>query len=249
MRFSERHKHSTRAWDYACRSHQEQPIFTRIGEVLSPWYAVSIVLSLCGAHAAYGADVSVDQLKERLSIAAENSTWVLQVTSYIWAAGLKGNISAFRRASTISVEKSFSDVVDDLNFGGLINFWGRYDRFVFSSDIMYVDTTGGHGRGPLPALQLPGFGITIPPGVSVDTEQFMVTMQGGYRVVDTPQFTLDVLAGVRFWYISNDVRVMASHSVIGTRRASHGEDFGRGCRDKLTLAVSAQIPISYGRRW
>lgn len=228
MRFSERHKYSTKAWDYACRSHQEQPIFTRIGEVLSPWYAVSIVLSLCGAHAAYGADVSVDQLKERLSIAAENSTWVLQVASYIWAAGLKGNISSFRRASTISVEKSFSDVVDDLNFGGLINFWGRYDRFVFSGDIMYIDTTGGHGRGPLPALQLPGFGITIPPGVSVDT----------------PQFTLDVLACVRFWYISNDVRVMASHSVIGTRRASHGEDFGRGCRDKSTLAASAQIPIS-----
>lgn len=148
-----------------------------------------------------------------------------------------------------SVEKSFSDVGDDLNFGGLINFWGRYDRFVFSGDIMYVDTRGGHGRGPLPALKLPGFGITIPPGVSVDTEQFMVTMQGGYRVVDTPQFTLDVLAGVRFWYISNGVRVMASHSVIGTCRASHGEDFGRGCRDKLTLAVSAQIPISYGRRW
>ncbi|MCO5084441.1 MAG: hypothetical protein M9955_22650 [Rhizobiaceae bacterium] len=119
--------------------------------------------------------------------------WALQITPYMWAAGLEGSISPFRHGPTIGVEKSFSNVMEDLNFGGFVNIWGRYDRFVFSGDVMYVDTTGGHGTGPLPATQIPGLGM-IPPGANVnaevDTKQFTATLQGGYRVIDTPHVTL-----------------------------------------------------------
>ena len=45
--------------------------------------------------------------------------WALQVTPYVWAAGLKGDISPFRRAPTIGIEKSFSDVLEDLNVAAL----------------------------------------------------------------------------------------------------------------------------------
>lgn len=188
-------------------------------------YAVVVALSLCGAQAAYAADATPDQPET-----VESPNWALQITPYMWAAGLEGNISPFRLAPTISVEKSFSDVLDDLNFGGFVNIWGRYDRFVFSGDVMYVDTTDSHGTGPLPAFQIPELGVTIPSGASVDakvdTQQFTATLQGGYRVVDTPHFTLDALAGARFWYVSNDVTVTASHISIGSRTASHGESFG-----------------------
>jgi hypothetical protein len=148
----------------------------------------------------------------------------------MWAAGLDGDISPFRRGPTISVDKSFSDVLDALNFGGFVNIWGRYDRFVFSGDVMYVDTTDSHASGPLAAFQIPGLGVTIPPGADVkadvDTKEFMSTLQGGYRVVDTPDFTLDALGGARFWYISNDITVSASHPAIGSVTASHRESFG-----------------------
>src|SRR5690606_35599929 len=91
------------------------------------------------------------------------------------------------------------------------------------------DTTDGHGTGPLSALQIPGIGV-IPPGASVDakvdTKQFTATLQAGYRVLDTSRFTLDVLGGARFWRISNAVTVIASHPVLGSRSASHGESFG-----------------------
>lgn len=136
MRFSESHQHPTQTWECACHGRQEQPIVTCIGKVLSLRHALAITLSLGGAHAVHGADASVDQSKERSPIAVENPAWSFQVTPYIWAAGLKGNISPFRRAPKISARKSFSDVMDDLNFGGFINVWGRHGRFVFSGDIM-----------------------------------------------------------------------------------------------------------------
>lgn len=215
-----------------------------------------IVLSLCGAQAAHAADMVPARPERQASIVAERPAWALQITPYMWAAGLKGDISPFRHGPTIGVEKSFSDVMHDLNVGGFVNVWARHDRFVFSADAMYVDTTDSHGTGPLPAFQIPGLGVVIPPGASVDgkvdTKQFTATLQGGYRILDRPDIALDVLGGARFWYISNDVSVTASHPLIGSWSASHSEDFGWvdpviGARaflrmtEKLSLQAQADI--------
>lgn len=181
------------------------------------FFAVA-ALSICGVHSALAAD-TIDTQPDAPATTPDRPTWALQITPYMWAAGLKGDISPFRRAPTIGVEKSFSDVLDHLNFGGFVNIWGRYDRFVFSGDVMYVDTTDGHASGPLPPVG------PVPPGTivsgEVDTKQFTATLQGGYRIVDTPGFTLDALAGARIWYVSNDVTV----SALGLSR-SYGESFG-----------------------
>jgi len=209
-------------------------------------------LSLCGAFSAYGADVALDV--PEVSIPAERPNWALQITPYMWAAGLDGHISPFRRGPTIGVEKSFSDVMDDLNFGGFVNVWGRYDRFVVSGDIMYVNTTDSHGVGPLPALTIPGVG-GIPPGgnidAKVDTTQFTATLMGGYRVVDTPQITLDALGGARFLPISDHV-TLAGRLGRFSRPVHHAESFGWvdplvGLRAFLPvtekLSVQAQVDI------
>ncbi len=185
----------------------------------------------------------------------DGADWAFQATGYLWATGLNGNISPFRRAPTLHVEKSFSDVMEDLNFGGFLNVWGRYDRFVLSGDIMYVDTTDSKAAGPLPALQIPGL-PTLPAGAAidadVDTQEFMATLQAGYRIVDADGFSLDALAGARFWHISNEVAVTASHPLIGSVSATHKESFGWidpvigaraffGLTDKLS--VQAQVDI------
>lgn len=230
FRFVGKFQRPTQAWHGPARSRRKRSSFTRIGEVLSILHVAFMAFSLCGAHVAYGADIGDDQPEKQVPAVMEGSTWALQITSYMWATGLEGHISPFRRGPTIGVEKSFSDVLDHLNFGGFVNIWGRYDRFVVSGDVMYVDSSDSHGSGPLPALRIPGSGIVIPSGASVaakvDTKQFTATLQGGYRVIDTSRFTLDTLAGARFWYISNDVTMRISHPAIGSRSARHGEGFG-----------------------
>jgi len=208
-------------------------------------YAALLALAAaCTAQTAYAADAFAGPSEEPAAVTDAGPGWALQITPYMWAAGLKGDISPFRRAPTIGVEKSFSDVMDDLNFGGFVNVWARYDRFVLSGDMMYVDTTDSHAFGALPSLP-------VPPGTiingSVDSKQFMATLQGGYRVVATPDFTLDALAGARFWHISNDVTV----SALGVSR-TYGESFGWvdpvvGLRaflpltDKLSLQAQADV--------
>lgn len=179
-----------------------------------------LLVGLVGVHAAQAADTSQ---------AADRPHSVVQISPYMWASGLSGRVSPFQRGPAMNVEKSFSDIMDDFNVGGFVNIWGRHNNFVYSGDMMYVSTSGAHGSGPLPSFQIPGLGVVIPPGAdvkaAVDTRQFTATAMGGYRVVYTPQITFDLLGGLRYWHISNDVTVSAN---LGpqSRTASHAEGFG-----------------------
>lgn len=156
----------------------------------------ALVTSMCGSAAAADPSGTTD------------SSWVVQITPYVWGAALDGRISPFARAPAIDVDKSFSDILDDLNLGAFVNVWARRDRLVFLLDLMYVDTTDAEAYGPLPPLSVP-----VPPGTvvngEVDTRQVTATIAAGYRVLDTPDFTVDALAGARYWDISNRVTVSA----------------------------------------
>lgn len=188
-----------------------------------------LVAALCGAPSALAAEATTDHPGESLPIEAKHPAWVVQVTPYIWATGLKGRVSPFRQGPTVHVRQSFSDVLSDLDFAGFANVWARHDRLVLSGDLMYVDTTGRGSTGALPAFRLPGLGVQIPAGAEVGakirTRQFMSTVQGGYRLVDRPGFTLDALGGARFWHISNKATLTASVPSIGASRTRHGESF------------------------
>ncbi len=179
---------------------------------------VSSLLLMSFSGHAYASNVEASPAEHMSAPAqlAEKSNWAVQATPYLWAASIKGTVSPFKRAPSMDIEKPFKDIVDNLNFGGFLDIWARHNRYVFSSDIMYVSTTDSHSIGALPVI-----GPT--PGLSadVDTRQFSASLKAGYRVYDTPDLTVDLLAGARLWRISNDVTVRyASYSV------KHGERFG-----------------------
>lgn len=155
------------------------------------------VLGLVLAQAAQG---------QALETEIAGSDWVVQVSPYLWATGVEGRVSPFRRGPAIGIEKDFSEVMDELELGGFLNVWARRDQFVLSADLMFVNTTDSKS-GTLPAL--PGLSPGLPVRGDVDTKEFMLTLQGGYRFYDTPGLTLDGLAGARYWHISNELSVNA----------------------------------------
>src|SRR5690606_40007057 len=118
-------------------------------------YAIAVALAVCGGSAAHAADAVIIPAPQPAAPVPERPGWAFQVTPYMWATGIDGHISPFRRLPTIGVHKSFSDVVEDLDFGGFANIWGRYERFVVSADIMYVSTSDSHTFGSLPPLPPP----------------------------------------------------------------------------------------------
>ena len=203
------------------------------------------VLTLCGINISYAiAQSPADAGTPPLST-VDKSAWALQVTPFIWAAGLHGRMSPYQRGTTMNGDKSFSDIMSDFNAGGFLNIWARHDRVVFSGDILYIDTTNSHASGPLSSYQIPGLGVTIPPGshvgAKIDSRQSMATLIAGYRLVDKSNITLDALTGVRLWHIDNKVTVTANNPYIGKRTESYSEDFG--WVDPV-IGVRAFIPLT-----
>ena len=144
--------------------------------------------------------------------AGPGAAHALQLTPYLWVTGLKGDVSPFKRGPTIGIEKSFSDVWRDLNAGGFVKLWARRARYVLSGDLLYVDSSESRIVDGLP---LPG----ALEG-KVDNRLFMASLQGGYRILQLEQASLDVLAGASFWDVSTRARLQA-----GPLSTSYRESF------------------------
>ncbi|MGQ0565633.1 MAG: hypothetical protein ACT4OK_11255 [Gemmobacter sp.] len=127
--------------------------------------------------------------------AAQDDRWQGQITPYVWASGVGGDITPFAGAPTISFDKSFSDVLEDSDGAFFLSGFARKGRFVLQGDF----SSSSSSKSGL-----------VPPGVSADggVEQQSLTLLAGYRAVAEDGLTLDVLGGARFWHISGSVQAL-----------------------------------------
>lgn len=149
----------------------------------------------------------------------DTSNSAFQITSYAWLTGLKGDVSPFRLAPTVSVNKNFSDVLKEIDFAGFVDFFYRQDRFVFNGDIMYVEVSDAKAFGPkrfdATVIGLPlDFDISNSK-IKVESRMFNSTLTAGYRLVDQPNISFDLLGGVRLWHVSNEVSLAADVTLDG----------------------------------
>jgi hypothetical protein len=169
-------------------------------------------------------------------IAAEDKTSGLhgQITPYVWATGLGGEIRPFAGAPTVAVNKSFSELLSDLDAAFFISGLLRKDRFVLLAD---VSTSISSREGMLPSPPAPA-----PLPATGRLRQTSATLAGGYRVAATDAVTLDLLAGLRIW----DVRATATVppvAAIGFPGA--GGSAGRGFVDPIIAGrVNANLASS-----
>ena len=129
--------------------------------------------------------------------AKTSSDWGFQVTPYLWLAGMGGTITTASGRSA-SFSQSFSDIFNNLNAGVMLLGEARYQRWHLLADFDYVKlTTDASRSGPI--LGQP----------SVETKEFLGTLDGGYRIVDSDAFKLDGLVGVRVISIANTLSFSA----------------------------------------
>ena len=120
------------------------------------------------------------------------SPWSFEVTPYLWAAGLHGDLSADDRSAT--VDPSFSDLVKDLDFGAMLLAELRYERWGLLLDGFYLKLSqDADTPGPL----FSSVDATVQVGV--------LGPSLGYRAVSTDRFTLDVLGGARIWWVNTEL--------------------------------------------
>lgn len=126
--------------------------------------------------------------------AAAQDEWVGQVTPYVWAVGVSGDLTPFTGAPTLSFKRSFSEVRKDVEGAFFLSGFARRDRLVVLADFSY-SSSSREGR--------------VPPGVPAEggLRQRSMTLAAGWRAYQEESWALDVLAGARFWNINANVNV------------------------------------------
>lgn len=128
------------------------------------------------------------------AMAQGTGDWVWQVTPYVWATGIGGDITPFTGAPTVSVDSSFSEVLKDLDAAFFLSGYARRERLVLLGDLSYS------------ASSKEGL---MPPGAPATgkLEQTSLTLAAGYRVIADDGVAVDLLAGARHWRIKGSVDV------------------------------------------
>lgn len=131
---------------------------------------------------------------------AEESAF--QVTPYVWGAGFGGTIRPLPGSPAFQVSSAFSDLLEDLDAAFLVSGLARVGRFVAVADLSHTSSSrDGLVRTPIPqAPVVPAEG---------QLEQTSMTLLGGVRALDEENMTLDLLAGLRAFWIRSSVAAPA----------------------------------------
>ena len=127
--------------------------------------------------------------------AAGPDGWKFEVTPYVWAAGIEGDIKVNGRKADF--DKSFSDLFDYVDaagsFLGVAQYdrcllWGQVDYFSMSTDALDIEDQ--------------------PKGGEFDSKMLLSEFAVGYQVDGWMEGqTFDLLVGVRNLHIENDLEV------------------------------------------
>lgn len=168
------------------------------------------------------------------SVAAQDRpTTAFQITPYAWATGVGGDITPFAGAPTVSVSKSFSDLIKDLDAAFFLSAYARHGRLVFMGDI---STSSSSRSGVTPSPPAPA---ALP--ATGKLRQTSMTALAGYRVAQTPEATFDILGGVRHWRVRGEVDVPPVPGMFPGASATRSVSF----TDPI-IAARANFQISPG---
>jgi hypothetical protein len=148
---------------------------------------LAIAASMPGTAAAQAAPASSDADK-----------WQFNVGLYGYFPALKGQV-LHKDSSSTDIDLSFSDLLDVLKMtfmGEVVVHNGRWGVF---ADALYMDL--GSVASSTKNISVGGATFPVPTSESVDVRAWVWTVAGAYRVVSSPEWTMDVIAGARSLYL------------------------------------------------
>ncbi len=126
-----------------------------------------------------------------VSAGAQESAWQFKITPYAWALGLDGDVGA--HGMKVPVDVKFTDVVDELDIGGMLSLEANNGTWGVLADGVYyrLDDDTHTAAGP----------------ASAEVEEWILQGAAVYRVFKSDKTLVDAGAGGRFVDMDTDVSV------------------------------------------
>ncbi len=127
-------------------------------------------------------------------VAQAQDNWEWRVAPYLWATSLQGRVATVPGVPPADVDASFSDILDNLDFAGMVVGHGRNGRWGITGDLQYVKLTAESGS------LAPTFGKAV-----VKIENTIVSLMADYELAQAPNYEVWVSGGLRYWRVKNDI--------------------------------------------
>jgi opacity protein-like surface antigen len=155
-----------------------------------------LAYGLAGLLAISGSAAAADLLAPEETTVVTESGWTFTLAPYLWAAGLQGDIGVSDSLPEVNVDLSFMDILKHFDIGFMGAAEARYGRFGVLTDLLYLKVSGDddvNPEGPIDA--------------NIELTSKTLTSLGAleYRLIDEEGGTLDALAGVRVWWLDNEI--------------------------------------------
>ncbi len=136
--------------------------------------------------------------------------WRVQLTPYVWAAGLEGRIRPAAGFPDVRIERSFGELLEDSDGAAFLTGTARKGRGVILGDLTWTSSSS-EGRVDV------GAPVALP--ASGGTEQVSATLAGGWTVARDERAYLDIYAGARLWRVRAEASVPALGLSQSVRRS------------------------------
>src|SRR5215467_1385952 len=132
------------------------------------------------------------------SPAPSDQGWHIDVTPYLWFAGVHGTAGV--QGHDASVHADASDVLSNFNIGFMGVVEPRYNRVLFPTDFMWIKLTDDKA---LPFER-------IAASVKAEFKQTIFTPCIGYRIVDRKKIKVAWKMGIRYWHLNSSFSLQPS---------------------------------------
>jgi hypothetical protein len=189
--------------------------------------------------------------------------WQYEVTAYGWLPWMTGDLGVTPAVAPVHVNLSPGDILSNLKFGLMGRVDARNNRWVGFSDLVYADVKFSSHITIRDRIFVSG---------SVRSKMLISTSLVGYRVMDAPDSSVDLLAGVRLENVDDGIHLQGPRNtfdgdtskfwadpLLGARfkhrlarkvDATVWGDFGGfGAGSKFTGEVEGTVAYRFARRW
>ncbi|SPJ30750.1 hypothetical protein [Falsiruegeria mediterranea] len=126
--------------------------------------------------------------------AQAQDNWEWRVAPYLWGSALSGTAATVPGLPPVDVDASFSDILDNLDFAGMIAVRARNGRWGISGDLQYIKLNAA--SGPIG----PNYGQA-----QAKIKNTIVSLFADYQVSQSQDHELWVSGGLRHWSVTTDL--------------------------------------------
>lgn len=167
---------------------------------------------------------------------AEES-WEFSLTPYGWLPSIDGDMNYGQQGLSVNPES----IVKGLSWATLISGEARKGKWSVLGDVVYLRM----GDSKNNSVSLPnGSGVSIPVNADLNMKSWVVHLIGGCRVLEDERVSMDVLAGLRYFYLSSTLD-LSSPALPAGRSLSAAADLWNGVvgiRGEITVVDALFIP-------